>query len=150
MPSSLIGVKGIAISQNWATHTPSVDAEYNAKEKLPNRIALVTILVTRLLYLYKPLKYLLTCQNIWLNNFRRSLIGRSLPPRAHKSPVMKDCSSLDSRRLSPSKKPSRRMAFFGNTFGNKGVVYLQTLIKTLTLAEEVSRFCSSKVIYHYP
>ena len=65
MPSSLVGVKGISISQNRPTHTLSLDAEYQCKRKSPPQDG------------------------------------------------------------------------FGNTFGNKGVVSLQTLIKPLTLAEEV-------------
>jgi len=38
------------------------------------------------------------------------------------------------------------MAFFGNTFGNKGIVYLQTLIKPLTLAEEVRNSVKELII----
>jgi hypothetical protein len=35
MPSSLVGVKGISISQNRPTHTLSLDAEYQCKRKSP-------------------------------------------------------------------------------------------------------------------
>jgi hypothetical protein len=38
----------------------------------------------------------------------------------------------------------------GIAYGNKALVLPQTLLIPIDLAEEVSRFCPSKTLYHYP